>query len=278
MFNYLWEKDEGIDIEELEPFNDAILKEVESTLGVKLPSTYVELMRNKNGGTLAFNELHSRKVPEGELLVQTLNGIAIDDGIGENNYLLEEWELPKGLILIGGDGHSWVALDYRNYDGDNPPICCIESGRRKGKKIADNFEGFLKQLKEPEPLEDDDEYEDDDEDFNRIYTKEELVEFIEEGSSLFHVSASLGQFAREKGDLSWFINQSIKALNKKELDRISWTVGECILIKLKTEPKESWPINSIKEIIDHLMTVPLYDDVPDFTAQRLGKRIQRKIT
>lgn len=87
------------------------------------------------------------------------------------------------------------------------------------KKIADDFGGFLKQLKEPEPWEDDDEYEDDDEDFNRNYTKEELVEFIEEGSSLFHVSASLGQFAHEKGDMSWFINQSIKALNKK-----SWIV------------------------------------------------------
>lgn len=56
-----------------------------------------------------------------QLLIQTLNGIAIDDGIGENNYLLKEWELPKGLILFGVDGHSWVALDYRNYDGDNPP-------------------------------------------------------------------------------------------------------------------------------------------------------------
>lgn len=65
MFDYIWDKDEEIDIEELEPFNDAILKEVESTLGVKLPSTYVELMKEKNSGTLAYNELQSKKVPEG---------------------------------------------------------------------------------------------------------------------------------------------------------------------------------------------------------------------
>ncbi|UQW96238.1 SMI1/KNR4 family protein [Rummeliibacillus sp. G93] len=279
MFDYIWDKDEEIDIEELELFNDAILKEVESTLGVKLPSTYVELMKEKNGGTLAYNELHSKKVPEGELLIQSLKGIALDDGIGENNYLLEEWELPEGLILLGGDGHTWVALDYRNYDGDNPPVYCIESGKRKGKQISDAFEGFLKQLKEPEPLEDDDDENDDDDlDFSRIYTKEELGKYIEEGSSLFHISGGLEQFAREKGDMNWYIDQCLKALNKKELDHISWTVGECVLIKLKVEPKENWPINSLKEIVNHLMTVPLYDDVPDFTAQRLGKRLQRKIS
>lgn len=275
MFDYIWTKEEGIDIEELEPLNDTIIEEVESKLGVKLPSTYVELMREKNGGTLSYNEFHHKKLPEGEILVDSLRGIALEDGIGENDYLIEEWELPKELILLSGDGHSWVALDYRNSDGNNPPVCYIESERRKSIKIANDFEGFLSGLKEPEPWEDEDE---DEEDFNRVYTKEELVKLIDEGTSHFDISAGLEQFAREKGDINWFINQSLNALNIQDIDDISWTVGECVLIKLKVEPKENWPINSLKEIVERLMGITEYEGVPDIIAQRLGKRIQKKIS
>ncbi|MGY3215794.1 hypothetical protein ACVWWV_000296 [Bacillus sp. TE9122W] len=39
----------------------------------------------------------------------------------DSAYLIKEWELPEGLVLISGDGHTWVAMDYRKMK-KNPAI------------------------------------------------------------------------------------------------------------------------------------------------------------
>jgi hypothetical protein len=31
-------------------------------------------------------------------------------------YLVQEWELPTPVVLLSGDGHYWIALDYRVVD------------------------------------------------------------------------------------------------------------------------------------------------------------------
>ena len=36
-------------------------------LGVKLPDSYIELMKLHNGGDLAYSILHSSRVPDGEV-------------------------------------------------------------------------------------------------------------------------------------------------------------------------------------------------------------------
>lgn len=41
-------------------------------------------------------------------------GMGKEKGILESEYLIQEWDLPKNVVLISGDGHSWIALDYRN--------------------------------------------------------------------------------------------------------------------------------------------------------------------
>lgn len=77
--------------------------------------------------------------------------------------------------------------------------------------------------------------------------------------------------------MDWFIKQSLKTIEIEEIDDISWTVGEFVLLKLRVEPRENWPIDSLQKIVDHLMAVTEYEGVPDEIAQRLGKRIKRKI-
>ncbi|MBD8006815.1 hypothetical protein [Bacillus norwichensis] len=77
--------------------------------------------------------------------------------------------------------------------------------------------------------------------------------------------------------MEWFLKQSLKAINIEGIEDISWTVGECVLIKLRVGPRENWPADSLQKIVDRLMAVTEYEGVPDIVAQRLGKRIQRNI-
>ncbi|MDQ7860318.1 SMI1/KNR4 family protein [Peribacillus frigoritolerans] len=55
-------------------------------------------------------------------------------GILENDYYIKEWELPEGLILFNGDGHTWLAFDYRN------PIVYVDVDLEQTIHIADSFE------------------------------------------------------------------------------------------------------------------------------------------
>ena len=36
-----------------------------------------------------------------------------DTGISKTLYMTRAWDLPNGLVLIDGDGHTWTALDDR---------------------------------------------------------------------------------------------------------------------------------------------------------------------
>ncbi|MEB2277413.1 SMI1/KNR4 family protein [Bacillus sp. ILBB4] len=42
-----------------------------------------------------------------------------------SDYYIEEWDLPKDILLLSGEGHWWVAFDYRNTK-DNPPIIYMD--------------------------------------------------------------------------------------------------------------------------------------------------------
>ncbi|MDD9269595.1 SMI1/KNR4 family protein [Paenibacillus sp. GCM10023248] len=46
------------------------------------------------------------------------------------------------LIIISGDGHLWIALDYRNCN-DEPPVKYIESDGGFTIELANNFNSFL---------------------------------------------------------------------------------------------------------------------------------------
>ncbi|WLV23751.1 SMI1/KNR4 family protein [Aciduricibacillus chroicocephali] len=277
MHDYIFDTDMDIDHETLEELTDDTLIQVEKKLRVKLPESYVSLMRVKNGGTLAYRVLHSEKLPDDEMLVESIMGIDLEDGIGKSPYLTEEWEIDKDFVLFAGDGHEWLAFDYRNYDGDNPAIFYISDNSGKPKKMADNFQKFLKLLKEPEELDDDDFEDDFDDEFDRVYTKKELEDYIEEGEDLFYISAGLEQFAKEKGDIDWFVGQCLKTVDILDIDEISRTVGEVVLIKLKIEPAVNWPIKDLEEIVEKIMVSLDFEGEPDTIAQRLGKRIQRKL-
>lgn len=47
------------------------------------------------------------------------------EGILSSDYYIEEWGLPKDIVLLCGEGRWWIALDYRNTK-DNPPMIYMD--------------------------------------------------------------------------------------------------------------------------------------------------------
>ena len=45
-----------------------------------------------------------------------------------NAGLLDEWKIPPGLVLLSGEGHFWIALDYRGRaPEDEPSVVWLQS-------------------------------------------------------------------------------------------------------------------------------------------------------
>ncbi|MDG3043681.1 SMI1/KNR4 family protein [Bacillus sp. B6(2022)] len=93
----------------------------------------------------AFPTTHSNSWAEDHIQFNHLLGIAEDEGIMDSAYLIKEWELPEGLVLINGDGHTWVAMDYRKTK-ENPAIHYFDVEMEEDFKLADSFDEFIEGL------------------------------------------------------------------------------------------------------------------------------------
>ncbi|WP_404469682.1 SMI1/KNR4 family protein [Sutcliffiella horikoshii] len=180
----IWKATES-DEYKLKPLTVSDIKEVEDRLKVRLPKAYLELLMEQNGGQIVFNA-HPSPVPtdwgDSYVQVEYIMGIGKENGILRNSYFLKEWGLPEGLILFNGDGHSWLAFDYRKVQS-NPEIVYVESDSGKLVILASSFEEFLANLyiEEAEEFDFDDSYEFKDysqEEFERLLEKNESEELV----------------------------------------------------------------------------------------------------
>ncbi|MBG9817206.1 SMI1 / KNR4 family protein [Bacillus safensis] len=142
-----WEIDEE-SYYTLKKISEAEISKAEKKLGVTLPDTYKKLILEQNGGYTihnAFPTTHSNSWAEDHIQFNHLLGIAEDEGIMDSAYLIKEWELPEGLVLINGDGHTWVAMDYRKTK-ENPAIHYFDGEMEEDFKLADSFDEFIQGL------------------------------------------------------------------------------------------------------------------------------------
>jgi hypothetical protein len=156
--NRFWEMEDELDNP---PLTDEMLAFAEATLGVRLPEDYVSLLRIRNGGrTNSDDELYiglkrpTRYEPDSRgLEFPEMNGIGPPDRemrVGAYDILMTpdmiaKWELPAGLVLLDGDGHTWFALDYRKEA--TPRVIWIESTDGEEVEVGRNFSDFLRRLK-----------------------------------------------------------------------------------------------------------------------------------
>jgi hypothetical protein len=137
---------------------DELVSEIESRLGVKLPDAYIALMKLRNGGYMSQHLIKvEQQIPQpflyyidkGCIAVTQIFGLSRNEGeyatIAQNGYLLREWDLPAGLVLIDGDGHTWIALDYRERK-HNPSVVFVVSDGPQIITIASDFAEFIERL------------------------------------------------------------------------------------------------------------------------------------
>jgi len=132
------------------PLTDEIVQEAERQLGVRLPAEYLSLLRIQNGGyTCGFG--HPMSCPttwaDDHVPLDSLAGIVIDpnhrtaQNILKTAYLTQEWGLPPRQVLLTGDGHWWISLDYRA--GEVPSVVWLYVDLGQDIQVAPSFAAFL---------------------------------------------------------------------------------------------------------------------------------------
>jgi hypothetical protein len=132
------------------PLNDEMIEIAERELGVRLPAEYIALLRIQNGGYtrgFRFPMTQPTTWSEDYIGLNDLSGIVLNPKIPtplnilETLLMTEEWSLPPRLVLLSGDGHFWIALDYRA--SDIPSVVWIDTECNEDLQVASSFAAFL---------------------------------------------------------------------------------------------------------------------------------------
>lgn len=128
-------------------------------------------------------------------------------GILDSKYLLKEWDMPDGLILFNGDGHTWLAFDYRNVSSEPPIVYVNNDEDTKIRVIANSFNEFLENLCTVEyEVGEDEEYE------MPVYTKETFTRFLEQ-DNVEELVEAINYLSLFELDIDWLGNELLKLTN-----------------------------------------------------------------
>ena len=132
------------------PLKEADIAKAEAHFGCTLPTEFLDLLRVQNGvftNDLAF-PVTGMSWSEDHVLFERLNGIAFGDEaaytIMETDYMTKEWGLPPKQVLLGGDGHTWFSLDYRQ--GPVPCLSWLDADSESSRVLASSFAEFYEAL------------------------------------------------------------------------------------------------------------------------------------
>ena len=260
----------------LKKINEAEIAKAEKKLGVTLPDTYKKLILEQNGGYTihnAFPTTHSNSWAEDHIQFNHLLGIAEDEGIMDSAYLIKEWELPKGLVLINGDGHTWVAMDYRKTK-ENPTIHYFDVEMEEDFKLADSFDEFIEGLYTVEYSVDEEvaegEYE-----LSEVHLSKEELEAIFDLDVLDEDNLYKIQYYPmvDLNEIEWFFKKMQyhieKTKDEDDLYEVASTVNNALLLN------PNMPINDkINEILQQIAKFLEKNDEP--LLVNLGEHIAMK--
>ncbi|MFJ8768804.1 SMI1/KNR4 family protein [Streptomyces clavifer] len=137
------------------PLTDAVVQDAERQLGVRLPASLLDILRVQNGGVVAeLGNAFPTDVPtswnENYVPLDEMMGIGRHDGqpsLLDTAYLVEEWGLPSPLVLLSGDGHCWIALDYRACGRrGEPSVIWFDVDDGTELPLAADFQAFVERL------------------------------------------------------------------------------------------------------------------------------------
>ncbi|MGE7386523.1 SMI1/KNR4 family protein [Streptomyces sp. NPDC004126] len=143
------------------PLTDAAVQDAERQLGVRLPASLLEILRVQNGGVVsqrwnAFPTDVPTSWSEDHVPLDEMMGIGRAEGrlsLLDTTYLVEEWGLPSPLVLLSGDGHCWIALDYRACgEHGEPSLIWLDVDDGTQLLLAADFQTFAERLRAAAPL------------------------------------------------------------------------------------------------------------------------------
>lgn len=242
----------------LKKINEAEIAKAEKKLGVILPDTYKKLILKQNGGYTvhnAFPTTYSNSWAEDHIQFNHLMGIAEGEGIMDSAYLIKEWELPEGLVLINGDGYTWVAMDYRKTK-ENPAIHYFDVEMEEDFKLADSFDEFIEGLYTAEYSVDEEaaegEYEEEEEEY---ITKAELEAILEkEAANPADIHQITKYPLQDLEEVEWFfkrIKSYIESVKDEDvLFEVARSIETILILRVYTMPSNDIIKKTLFEIVD----------------------------
>lgn len=159
-FSSFWEDSDYARMEYVSaPLTDEMIASVEQELGYKLPTSYIQMMKQQNGGIprdTRFPTVEGTSWAEDHIAISGILGIGRDKGYslcGEfgSRFMIEEWGYPDiGVVICDcpSAGHDVVMLNYRacGKDGEPEVIHVDQEGDYKITFLAPNFGAFIRGL------------------------------------------------------------------------------------------------------------------------------------
>ncbi|MFE9970546.1 SMI1/KNR4 family protein [Streptomyces hirsutus] len=148
-----WKPDSSYGVHQ--PLTDEAVRETEQLLSVTLPASLLDLLRAQNGGESTADRA---AFPTDQATSWSADHVPFDHlmGIGDHEhtvslldspYLVEEWGLPSPAVLLSGDGHCWIALDYRASGRyGEPSVTWFDADRNEELALAPDFRSFVEGL------------------------------------------------------------------------------------------------------------------------------------
>jgi hypothetical protein len=143
----------GTDYDHNPPLTNEMLEQAEQFLGVKIPKELTALWRVQNGGyTQGFVFPCPRPTSWAEDHVPVMELFGIGSPVGpkgihnvlNSKYMIDEWGLPANQVLLTGDGHWWITLDYRK--SAEPRVTWLDIDSGQDFELAPSFKEFFSNL------------------------------------------------------------------------------------------------------------------------------------
>ena len=128
------------------------IRRAEVSLGLRLPSAYVRLLSEQNGGYVrrpCFPTSRKTSWAPDHIQVRKLLGVGFEDGIDGtygSRYMIREWGYPDvGIVIFDcpSGGHDTVMLDYRNTAPSGEPGVVYIDEDRSILPLAPDFDRFV---------------------------------------------------------------------------------------------------------------------------------------
>lgn len=134
-----------------------LIERAETSLGLRLPPAYLELLSERNGGAphrRCFMTGFETSWATDHFEIAAVLGVGGDLGIDSTGGhgsadLVREWDYPDvGIVICDtpSGGHDTVMLDYRVCGASGEPSVVYVDEDRVPREVAPSFEAFISQL------------------------------------------------------------------------------------------------------------------------------------